>query len=84
MATTEQELESFTQFVQHRIGGSTGELSLDQLFDLWRIENPSESIYSEDVAAIAASIDDFKNGERGACAGEHSEQLRSEFGLANK
>jgi hypothetical protein len=84
MGTTEQELESFTQFVQRRVGASSGDLSLDELFDLWRIENPSETMYSENVAAIAASIDDFMKGERGAPAGEHSARLRSEFGLANK
>jgi len=84
MATTEQELESFTQFVQRRIGASSGDLSLEELFDLWRIENPSEAMHSENIAAIAASIDDFKKGERGAPAGEHSAQLRGEFGLADK
>ena len=84
MGTTQQELESFTQFVLRRIGVSSGDLSLDELFDLWRIENPSEATYSENVAAIAASIDDFMKGERGALAGQHSAQLRSEFGLAEK
>jgi hypothetical protein len=30
---------------------------------------------------VQASIEDFKNGERGTIAGEHSAQLRREFGL---
>jgi len=78
MATTERELDSFFQFAQQRIGDS---ISLDELFDLWRHENPSDELYAENVAAIAASIDDFKQGQRGTVAGEHSEQLRREFGV---
>ena len=40
-----------------------GEASLDELFDLWRHENPSDELYAENVAAIAASIEDFQRGE---------------------
>jgi len=78
MATTERELESFLQFARQRLGK---DISLDELFDLWRSENPSDELYSENVAAIAASIEDFNRGERGAMAGEHSAELRREFGI---
>lgn len=84
MATTEQELEKFRQFVEHRLGAGTPEASLDELFDLWRHENPSDDLYAENVAAIAASIEDFKRGERGAIAGSNSAELRREFGIADK
>ncbi len=83
MATTKQQLDSFMQFVRNR-GAGDSEASLDELFDLWRHENPSAELYAENVAAIAASIEDFKRGERGTTAGEHSAQLRREFGLADK
>ena len=84
MATTEQQLDSFMQFVRDRVGAGNAEASLDELFDLWRHENPSDELYAQNVAAIAASIEDFKRGERGTTAGEHSGQLRREFGLADK
>lgn len=84
MATTEQELDSFMRFVQHRVGTGDTEASLDELFDLWRHENPSDEQYAENVAAIAASIEDFTKGERGTIAGEHSAQLRREFGLGSQ
>jgi hypothetical protein len=84
MATTEQQLESFMRFVRDRVGAGNAEASLDELFDLWRHENPSGEVYAQNVAAIAASIEDFKRGERGTAAGEHSAQLRREFGLADK
>jgi len=84
MATAQQELERFTQFVLHRLGAGEGQASLDELFDLWRHENPSDELYAENVAAIAASIGDFKRGERGTIAGEHSAELRRQFGSADK
>ena len=84
MATAEQELERFARFVRHRLDAGDADASLDELFDLWRHENPSDEAYAENVAAIAALIEDFKRGERGTVAGEHSAQLRRQFGSADK
>jgi hypothetical protein len=81
MATIEQELDSFTEFAKERISNGGSDLSLDELFDLWRSENPSDKLYAENVAAVIAAIQDFKNGDRGTPAGEHSDQLRREFGI---
>jgi hypothetical protein len=50
------------------------------IFDQWRAENPSDDQYAENVAAIRASIQDLKNGERGTIAREHSAQLRHQLG----
>lgn len=80
MATVEQELASFTSYARQTIDSGQGNLSIDELFDQWRVENPSDEQYAENLAAIQASIRDFKNGERGTIAGEHSAQLRREFG----
>ena len=81
MATIEQELLSFTSYARQRIESDQGDLSIDELFDQWRAENPSDADYAENVAALNASIRDFKNGERGTIAGEHSVQLRRQLGL---
>ncbi|HEY3395109.1 MAG TPA: hypothetical protein VGK58_20560 [Lacipirellulaceae bacterium] len=76
MTTAAQELASFTIYAQQRIDSGEQDLSLDELFDQWRAENPSDELYAENVAAIQASINDFNNGQRGTIAGEHSAQLR--------
>ena len=81
MATAEQELVSFTSYARQKIDSGQRDLSIDELFDQWRAENPSDEQYTENVAAIRASIQDFQNGERGTIAGEHSAQLRREFGV---
>jgi hypothetical protein len=84
MASTAEELDRFAEFARQRLGNGESELSLDELFDLWRSENPSDDLYAENVAAIKAAIDDFRNGDRGTLAGEHSDQLRREFGIASE
>jgi len=81
MSTTEQDLKSFHAFAQQHISNSVADLSLDELFDLWRDENPSDALHAENVAAVAAAIDDFQNGDRGTPAGGHSAALRREFGI---
>ena len=82
MGTTEEDLKSFTQFVHERLHDGDRALRLTELFDLWMIESPDEMAYAENVAAINASIADFKCGERGTPAGEHSRLLRKEFGIS--
>lgn len=81
MATAEDELDRFTQYARTRISNSGTEMSLDELFDLWRSENPKDDSYSENVGAIAVAIEDFLQGDRGTLAGEHSDALRREFGI---
>jgi hypothetical protein len=83
MSTIEQDLDHFTHYARQQIESGRQDLSIDQLFDQWRVENPSDEQYAEDVAAVRASIDDFKGGHRGTIAGEHSAQLRREFGVSN-
>ena len=82
MSTAEDDLKDFTAFVQSRIArGDTEQLGLADLFDLWMLENPSASNRAANIAAINASINDYMKGERGTPAGEHSQELRREFGL---
>jgi hypothetical protein len=81
MSTVESDLNSFNQFALRQINAG---LTIDELFDQWRVENPSDALYAENLAAINASIADFKNGELGTVAGQHSADLRREFGITGK
>lgn len=83
MPTTEQELDNFARYARQRLDEGDVDLTLDELFDLWRSENPSNDAYAENVAAIAVAIEDFKNGDRGAPAGQLSQQLRDQSGSVN-
>ena len=84
MTTTEQQLQSFTDFAKALLDSGLPQLSLDELFELWRIENPSDAEYAENLAAIAGAIDDFRRGDRGRPAPNLSRELRSQIGLADQ
>ena len=81
MAANEQKFEGFAEYARERLDKGDVDLSIDELFDLWRAENPSDAEHRENVAAIAASIDDFKYGYRGTLAGRLNRELRRELGL---
>jgi hypothetical protein len=57
---------------------------MDDLIETWGAENSSDEQYSENVAAIQASIRDYTSGDRGMIAGERSAQLRREFGVSGQ
>lgn len=75
------DLASFNAYVRATIEAGQRDLTIDEIFARWRIENPTVTQYAENVAAIQASISDYRSGERGTIAGEHSQQLRRQFGL---
>jgi hypothetical protein len=81
MPTTQDELKRFTEFVLRH---EDSDFTLPDLFDLWMLENPPAEVRAEDVAAVNASINHFLSGERGTPAGEHSRQLRAEFGIESE
>ncbi|MBX7074949.1 MAG: hypothetical protein K1X71_17545 [Pirellulales bacterium] len=84
MTTTERDLQQFTQFVHSHLSSGNADSTLDELFDLWRLENPPLAERAANVAAIAAAIADLRRGELGAPAGENSRQLRRDFGIADQ
>ncbi len=56
MATTEEDLKSFTQFVHERLNTNGGELRRVESLDLWMIGNPDDVAYAEDLAAVQAHL----------------------------
>jgi hypothetical protein len=80
MSSTKQDIASFTQFAIQRIESAEGDLTIDELFDPWRLESPSDEEFAENVAAVRASIRDYQAGERGTIAGVHSAVLRRGLG----
>ena len=56
MATIEQELDSFTEFARERISDGGDTTSLDELFDLWRSENPPDELRAENESLEDAFV----------------------------
>ena len=71
MATTREELESFHRFAEGKIDNGDTDTCLDELFELWRIENPTDEQFEENVAAVKAAVRDMENGDRGIPLDEH-------------
>ena len=72
MATTEQEINSFSEFAKSRLKNGGSDSSLTELFDEWTIQNPP----AEDADAIQASIRDMENGDTGQPFQEFSRKFR--------
>jgi hypothetical protein len=82
MAALTDQIDSFHRFAHEQAENGGSEMTIDELFDQWRVENPTNDECAENAAAINASVLDFNRGERGTPAGEHSVELRREFQLA--
>lgn len=57
MIVTKEELEKFHDFAISRVSQNQSDLTWRQLFELWRIANPSVAENDENVAAIQESLD---------------------------
>ena len=72
-----QQLQQFHQFALARLQCGDGAVTIDELFDQWRLCNPISEEHADNCRAIAASIRDFDDGERGVAAEEFMDQFRS-------
>jgi len=80
MATTEQQIDSFAQFARGQLAQGGEELSIDELFDRWRLEHPP----AEDVLAIKASVRDMQGGETGQPFEEFADEFRQRNHLSRE
>ena len=76
---TQAEINDFSRFAFEQLNGDGAALSMNELYDLWRRQNPDLDEYAENVAAVNAAIQDYKNGDSGRPAGELSRKLREEL-----
>ena len=71
MAVTEEELDSFHRFAAEKRADDGSDLTLQELLDLWQIENPAPEELRENVLAVKAAIRDMENGDRGMPFEDH-------------
>ncbi len=62
MNVTMEELDRFHDFAISLVSGAESEVTWRQLFEAWRLQNPSVAEYEEDVAAIRESLDAMDAG----------------------
>ena len=62
MSITKTELDRFHDFAVSLVSGAESDVTWLQLFELWRMENPPDSEYRENVAAIRESLEAMEAG----------------------
>lgn len=72
-----ERLNQFHQFALDRINASHEPLTLDQLYDEWRLLNPDCNEVDGDAVAIADSLSDYRAGAQGIPADELLRKLSS-------
>ncbi len=81
MATITQ-IESFHQFAVARLNSGDTNLSMDELYEQWRLENLSAEELAESVAAVRAALGEMQNEDAWIDAEDHLAQLRSKYGIS--
>ena len=81
MSITQGQLDNFHQFATEKLDNGGADLSWPELFDLWRIENPTADQQAAIYVALDESLDDIQNG-RHRPAGEVVGELRAKQNLS--
>lgn len=79
MLVTQQDLDSFHRFAQQKLQNGGAE-SIEELFDLWRIEHPSPKEQAEIHAVIRQGLADIQAG-RGRPAEDVMRDVRLKYNL---
>ncbi|MDA1018164.1 MAG: hypothetical protein O3A00_27380 [Planctomycetota bacterium] len=79
MTATIQELNNFHQFALQKLASGANDVSLDDLFDMWQIENTSAETREVDLLAVQAAVRDLEGGDRGVPFEEHVRELRDKY-----
>jgi len=62
MTVSMAELDRFHDFAISLVSGAESDVTWAQLFEAWRLQNPSLAEYEENVAAIRESLDAMDAG----------------------
>ena len=74
-----EQVESFYRFATERLENGGADLSMDEIYDEWRIKNPTPEEYEENVAAIQVAIDNLNKGAKCRDAKEISREIREKL-----
>ena len=76
MPTTEL-IENFSEFAKAKVNQAGTDLSIDDLYDEWRMQHPP----TDDLLAIQASLRDMKSGETGRSFDDFAGEFRGRNGI---
>jgi hypothetical protein len=81
-AVTKEAIEQFHDFAISLVSGAGSDLTWRQLFELWRLENPSVAEYGENVLAIQESLDAMDAGRMRPFS-DFDAEFRKRYGITS-
>jgi hypothetical protein len=78
---SKHQIDSFHQFASSQIENGGADLSMDELYCLWRAKNPNATELSQSVAAIQEAYTDLQSGNQGKPARSALRESCVHFGL---
>ena len=79
--TTRQQIESFYDFAKSQTENGGSELSMDEIYGLWRAKNPTPTELAESVNAVRAAYAEIEAGDDGRPAREALRESCERLGL---
>lgn len=79
--TTRELVDDFHEFAVEHLENGGADLSVDELYSLWKHRNPTDDELAESVAAVKAAYADFEAGDRGEPAREALRDSCRKLGL---
>ena len=73
------QIDQFREFAVARLSSASEELTIDALYDEWRVLNPDRPQMEADHQAVAASLRDYRNGVAGIPAADVVRRLKSQL-----
>lgn len=77
MPLTQEQIDSFHRFASEQLRNGPAEVTIDELYDLWRARNPAPEELHADVLAVKASLRDMENGDPGQVFDEFQRNFRA-------
>lgn len=62
---TQQQIDSFYEFASSQVANGDTDLTLDEIYCLWRVRNPMPTELAESVAALKAAYAEMQAGDVG-------------------
>ena len=81
MSVTKDQLDSFHRFASEKLDAGGPDVSWQQLFQLWQLENPTDEERSEVNAIIRQGDKEIAAG-RGRPADEVNDEIRRKYNLS--
>lgn len=81
MPLTQEQIDSFHRFASDRISNGGPEMTMQELLQLWTLENPTDQERAEVNAIIRQGDEDIAAG-RGRSIDEVNEELRRKYNVS--